>query len=394
MLAAMLAGPASAQDAGWTSNETLQQLALDAHRACSAPDADPPNVQYGLMGHAGWLAGLEERADTPCTPRPRLALRIARAVADSRGANAALGHRLLSQLYERGIGVPRSPEEAQRHGRIAWLLIYPGSLDRPFGSTAEMEDYLARPETIALLRRYADVPDMPFVRLRLGRALLARGGRNAANEARALLAGGDGVRFPEATFLLQRATYEWGTATEQALALGHLRSAARHAHDGGESRDYVAAIALRMLAGSSSVEESREAIAMLADAAFAPDSPHRPAFLEAVAAANGGVPPATLTGEAAAAARRRLRLTISADDYPAGALRGEEEGAVVLRGLLDPDGWLIYNEPAVGGQPRSLVAYVRGLYARRRLPPVDRSGHAATPYVWVPLPVVLFSLSE
>jgi hypothetical protein len=298
---------------------------------------------------------------------------------------------LLARLYERGVGVRRNADAARRHLRIAWLLRSPGSMVAPFGGAAETDAYLALPDTIALLRRYLDVPDMPFVHMRLARALLARGGPNAAAEARALLARDGAVREQEGVFLLQRAIYETGDASERELALQRLRWSARWGDP--DSRDFVAAVALRRLTGDATPDERREAIALLADAAFPPDSPHRAAFLREVTAANGGVPPATLTGAAAAAARRRLRLPIVPEDYPAAAWRGEEEGAVVLRGLLDPDGWLIYNEPAVGGQPPTLVAHVRRLYAQR-LPPVDRRADRATPYVWVPLPVVMFTLSQ
>lgn len=397
-LAAALSAQAPAEEPGWTSDEVLQELAVEAHRACSPPDSRPPDIRYALVHHAEWLAGFQQRINTPCRPRPRLALRIARAAAATRGMQAGYAYRLLARMYENGTGVARSPRAARDHLLRAWLLTDPRSMERPFATIAEADAFLARPDTIAFLRGHAGGPNMAFVRIRLARALLASGAPESAGEALALLAEPAARDYPESFYLLQRHRVETGDETQRALAIAALRTSARYGgfnrSDGGEARDFLAAYAQRQLAAAGTASERQEAIAVLADAAFALDSPHRTAFFRAVTEANGGTPPAMLDGAAARAARRRLRLSISDDDFPAAAMRAEEEGAVLLRGLIDPDGWLIYTEPAVSGQPSILLAHVRNLYARRRLPPVDRSAAPGTPYVWVALPVFFFSLSD
>ncbi|HEY0014628.1 MAG TPA: hypothetical protein VGB79_17435 [Allosphingosinicella sp.] len=406
LAATFAAAPLSAQPAkeaavaagGWTSQAMLEALAAEAQRACSAPGASPPHLDYGLVSHARWLAGLEQRGTgAPCTPRPVLALRIARAAANSLHPRAADAYRLLAELHEGGLGTRRDPTAAREHRRRAWAIGDPAEQARPFASGAAADAWLSAPPTIAFLRRYAAAESMTAARVRLARALLVpRATLERGREALALLPAttdGGGLYW-ESQLLRHRIAIESGDETARALGTGALRALARYGGP-GDVADYLAGMAQGTLSSPNAKESRRrEAIAWLADAAYAQGSPHRAALLRAVSAANGGFPPGTLTGEAARAARRRLQLSLTPDDYPAHAMRAEDEGHVLLRGLIDPDGWLIYTEPRIGGQPQDLLDHVRRLYAGRRLPPVDRSAAPGTPYVWVNLPVFQFRLQD
>ena len=119
-------------------------------------------------------------------------------------------------------------------------------------------------------------------------------------------------------------------------------------------------------------------------------------LMEAVRDANGGRAPATASDEAAEALRRRLAPLLSDDDYPAAAMRAEEQGVVRLRALIGPSGRILFTEPLIAGpeQPWTLVATVRRAYAARPLPPVDLGPNLPTPYMWIALPDVHFRLVE
>ena len=83
---------------------------------------------------------------------------------------------------------------------------------------------------------------------------------------------------------------------------------------------------------------------------------------------------------------------MSDDDYPAAALRAEE-GRIVLRGLIDPRGRLIFTMPLVPGRPARLLNPVRAIYGRRQIAAVDLGALRTTPYMWVELPAVMFRIA-
>ena len=355
-----LAVPAGGESPASAPDDRPTLLMEEAFRACRIGGVG------GLVLQAEALAGL--RNPSPCRPRPALALRIAQTLAGGSDPEAAHGYRLLSELHARGIAVPRDEAAAREHLRRAWMLRPSTAGIRPFADGRETETWLSRDESIAFLRRLASAPGMAPMRARLARALLLRNGSGDTAEADAIL--GD------------------------AIVLSLVRGAARRDVDADEARDDLAFFAQRRLAGDSPAAQRREAIAWLADAAFAPDSPHREAFYRAVEAANGGRAPATLGVDEAASIRARLRAAVRDIDYPPSAIRHQEQGNVSLRGLIDPGGRLIFTEPLGPGQPPRLVAELRRNLARRPPPPVEIAAPRATPYLWVELPTVAFRLPQ
>ena len=356
-LAAMVAVDARAQDGGWTSDESLRRRDAEVRRACRAP------AFLGVEDLARMLAGSD--GGTPCRARPALALRFAQALAGRNGDEAADGYRLLADLHARGIGVARDEAAALELRRRAWMLKPPVSGERPFVNAAETEAWLAQEGSVAFLRRYSGSGHMPLLRARLARALFVRG------------------ETAEATSIL-----------EDPGILSRLRRAVVRGAFAQEPRDDLAFFAFRRLAEASTLEQRREAVAWLGDAAFEPDSPYRDAFWRQVTAANGGIAPETLSADAAAAIREGLRPTLRSDDYPPAALRAEEQGRIRLRGLVDPDGRLIFTEAAAPGQSPRLLDGARRIYAQRPPPPVARGALATTPYFWVELPPFLFLLPD
>ncbi|HEX9932995.1 MAG TPA: hypothetical protein VGB08_09160 [Allosphingosinicella sp.] len=357
LLAAALAVPAQAQEGGWTSERALARVREEAWRACRA-------FLFGDVARQGEaLAGLRPG----CRPRPALALRIAQALAARPGHEAAEGYRLLAALQGRGIGIALDEAAAREHMRRAWMLRPSVAATQPFGNAGEANAWLARTDSIAFLRRHGEGSATPLLRARLARALLVRGSPADTAEALAIL-------------------------SDAALIL-RLRDAARRDLDEEAPREDLAFFARRRLEAAATDEERREAIAWLADAAFAPDSPYRDGFFRAVAAANGGAPPATIPGEQPAISEQ-LRAHFLAFDYPPSAIRSEEQGRVALRGLVDPGGRLIFTEPVSPGQPPRLVAGMRRQIAQRSLPRLELGAARSGAYVWIELPTLGFSLVE
>jgi hypothetical protein len=382
-LAAIFAAAFSAAAAA-PQHSRLDQAGLDASSAC------PHASGYSVLSRGRMLAGLV--GQPACPLRPEIALEIARAAIAEEGTDAAEAWGLLGWLTERGIGVPRSEAEAREHHRRAWLLGY-GPADRPpFAGAAEIEAYLARPQTIAFLRRH--VPRAGgHARLRLARALLARGRPSDRDEARRLLAEQPLAPDGELRLLSARMDLAAPDPEQAARGLRELRSLAR-LPDGIEARSTLAAMARRRLGSRNSQAERLEAMRSLAIAALAANSLHRSEFMLAVVAANGGLPPPLLSGPEAESIRQRLRLPVTDEDYPAAAMRAEEVGRIAVRGLIDPAGRLIFTEPLAPGQPPILLAAVRRMYSSRTLPTVDLGRLRTAPYMWIELPGVVFTIRQ
>ena len=183
ILLAVFASVAASQDRPANDAE-LDALAREAVAACPVPGSPP--VGFSLIFHAEWLAGLQRRIHVVCPRHPSLALRIARRTAATPSRWTPLAHKLLAELYERGIGVRPDPAMAFDYRRRTWLLGPPPGFTNPFAGGADREAYLARPETIAFLRRY-ESPDLPLVRVNLVHALLLRNAAGDRAEAARIL---------------------------------------------------------------------------------------------------------------------------------------------------------------------------------------------------------------
>jgi hypothetical protein len=317
-----------------------------------------------------------------------MALSIAEAAAETPSRWSAAAFQLLAELHARGLGAGADPAQAELFRRRAWLLALARETDFPFASDDELDAYLGQPETIEFLARYADVPGLPRARLRLGRALLARGLPEDRDRALELLADLARVADPEERFIFARAIVDHGgSASQRERALRELRSLARSHHQ--PARELIASVVRRQLA-SRSPQERWEAIESLGHLAYGLDPDSVDALTQAVTAANGGRPPPRLSAPLDPQLAAALAPLINDEDYPAAALRNEESGVVTLRGLLDPRGRLIFTEPTTPGQNPRLLNAVRRIFIARWMRDVDLGGIRTAPYVWVELPPVTF----
>lgn len=390
--AALLAVPAGAQERGWTSPEALAELAFEARDACSPPGAQAPET-YILVSHAEWLAGLQGRP-SPCPEGPALAVRIARAVAAARIPQSAGAHNLLARLHDRGIGVPADPAAARRHRQFEWLLTSARPAAAPFATVEEADRYLARPETIAFLAAHAGAPDMSHVRLRLARALIARGRRADRARIDSMLGAADLQTDTLASLMRARSAFRFAAAAaERDRAAASLRSLSRVPETADEARALLLPLVRQQLR-SGRPDQRWQAIETLAAFAHLREPAALRDLQQAVRAANGGRSPPTLAGPAVEAIRQQLRAPMTGDDYPAAAIRAELQGRIALRGLIDPRGRLVYTEPLTHGQEPILLTATRNIYARRRLPLVDLGPLRTAPYMWIELPRVYYLLPE
>lgn len=314
---------------------------------------------------------------------------------------AALICALLALQPPASAAPPASGDPAGETARREWLFAFPSD-PRPFTDAAELEAWLARDETIRLIRSAVRKPNTARLAARLARALLARGGRGDRDEAIALLNRTDVRLDPEGRFVRARLDLESPDQGLRAAALAEIRNLVLTEGDAaGDAGGLLGSIAARRLERAASPEERREAIALLGLAALNDAPAPREAFFRAVLAENGGVPPPWLgTAEGPERdprileLRRRLSAPMTADDYPPGAIRAGETGTVALRGLIDPAGRLIFTEPLAAGQPPRLERALRRLYARRALAPVELGDLRAARYVWIRLPAVNFRLPD
>jgi hypothetical protein len=373
----------------------VRLLLGQARRACPALPAvagvgEVPRVR--LVDYARELAGLPPPTGRTCPRTPLLAVRIARAVAPLGGWESVAAQSLLADLYEAGIGVRADPARALEHRRLYWLLSPNGNPPSPFASTAERDLYLARPETIALLRPYAAQQSQvqQLARLRLAEALYAQSPTNRA-EALALLSApvhGGG------TLLRARIQFDGEDANARTIAVRTLSWLALYRDE--EARDLLSMHARRQLAANPTPAQREEAIRMLAGAAGRLDWAQVQELMAAVREANGGRPPATVSDETARTLRRWLAPPMSENDYPAYAMRSDEEGVVRLRALIGPSGRILFTEPIIAGpqQPWILVVEVRRMYLTRMTQPIDLGPDRPTPYMWVALPHIRFRMED
>ncbi len=397
LLAAVQTPAAPPQHPG---DPVIRRLLDQAERSCPAfPDIDGYSdyARGRVIDYARELAGLDHAIGRECPGRPALAFRIARAVAPLGRGESITAQRLLAELYERGIGVRADPAQALTHRRLFWLLWPYETLPLPFAGNAERDLYLARPETIAILRPYAADPRQPqiqaFARLRLAQALYAQDPGNRA-EALALLTAE--VPYAPANLLRARIQLESGDAATRPNAVTALSRLSMGGDMAEEARALLVLHARRLLASNPTPEQREEAIRMLAVVAWRLDWAPVQELMAAVREANGGRAPATASDEAASALWRRLAPLVSDDDFPAGAMRADEEGTVRLRALLGPSGRILFTEPVIAGpaQPWILVVAVRRIYLTRPIRPVDLGPDRATPYMWIALPNVRFRIAE
>lgn len=367
----------------------LQGLAAEVQAACPSPYPPPWNTLV-LLHHARRLAGLIDDLGQRCLPHPALALRTAEAAAAIPAYDSGYALSVLAEFHERGIGTPPDPAGALALRRQVWLISLPGSGAPPFAGEAALDAYVARPETIAFLRRYAASPDLPFARLRLARALFLRG--RPADRARAIRLLEDPALnlYEEAIFIRARDVLASGThGAERSRAIAGLRPLARRSYR--ESRILLEAFAREQLVRARLPEQRWDAIEWLGDLALAGAAERRAALLRHATAANGGRPPPRLAGPPAERFAPLGAYSISDDDYPAAALRAQESGTVRLLGLVDPRGRTIYTEPAGPGQSPRLLAAAQRIHASRRRAETDLGDARLAPYMWIELAPMIFT---
>lgn len=384
-----IAATAGAQPNPRVSNPALQGLAAEVQAACQTPHP-PPWDTPELLNQARRASGLSNDMGRPCTPNRALALRVAEAAADVPGYDSSYAFSMLAEFHELGIGTDRDPARARLYRLRGWLITFQGGVS-PFGDEAGLDAYVARPETIAFLRRYAASPELPFARLRLARALFLRG--RPADRARAIrllddpaVAGSD-----EAIFIRARDVLASGIdGTERSRAVSGLRGLVRYRNH-REGRILLEALARDQLARARLPEQRWDAIEWLGEVAFHGDPVQRAALLRYATAANVGWPPPRLAGPPDERFAPLTAASVSDDDYPTAALRAQESGIVRLFGLVDPRGRTIYTEPAGPDQNPRLLAAARRLHSSRRRAETNLGDARLAPYMWIELAPMIFT---
>lgn len=383
-----IAAVAGAQPNPPMPNPALQGLAAEVHAACPTPYPPPWNTLQ-LLQHARRVAGLSDYPGRPCTPNPALALRIVEAAANFPAYDSSYAFPMLVEFHERGIGTEADPARARLYRLRGWLITFQGGA-APFADEAELDAYVARPETIAFLRRYAASPELPFARLRLARALFLRGRPADRERAMRLLDDPALTQNDEAIFIRARDVLARGRdATERSRVVSGLRQLVRRNHR--EARILLEALARAHLAQARLPEQRWDAIEWLGEVALDGDPEHRAALLRHATAANGGRSPPHLAAAPAERFAPLVAASISGDDYPAAALRAQESGVVSLLGLVDPRGRTIFTEPAGPDQNPRLLAAARRLHASRRRPAADLGDARLAPYMWIELAPMAFT---
>ncbi len=388
-----IAAAAGAQPASLQPNPAFQGLAAEVQAACPA-SYPPPWDTPQLLHHARRISGLVPVPADGCAPQPALALRIASTVANVPAHISGFALSLLAELHERGIGTRPDPARALTYRRRSWLIIQQRQTAPPFADEAELDAYVARPETIAFLSRYAEAPDLPRARMRLARALFLRGRpEDRARAARLLNDAGLAGDLFEADFIRERDVLASGIEGEdRRRALAGLRRLVRGYYP--QAQALLADLARRQLAEARRPEQRWDAIEWFGDLAFQGDAGHRATLLRHATAANGGRPPPRLAGPPVERFAPLLAFSITDEDYPAAALRTGEGGVVRLLGLVDPRGRTIYTEPAGPEQNPRLLAAARRLHASRRRPAADLGEARLAPYMWIELAPMTFIILD
>jgi hypothetical protein len=367
-----------------TTSEANAALIAELSAACRVPATVARELtDEDVVEFASRLAAPKGPFPGPCRRDPALALRLARAVAESPSASSAKAYRVLDGIYSYGLGVRPDREQARSYRRRAWLLGMEG-LPGAFATPAERQAYFAAPENIAWLRARIAAGASLEERVRLAMALISRRGPGDVEEARRSLRDPALAGFTDARRLLAMTVLEEPAAPAQvAAAAATLRPLAASPGSGPETRPVLLRLGRLQLAQARTPEQNWEAVQSLAAAAYAGESEAAGAFREALLAANGGREPEPMNLTAPPP-----RLVD--DDYPAAAIRGGITGVVSLRALVDPRGRIVFTEGA--GEPKVLVDAVRSTYVRRPGPDLPIGVPRPSPYVWVPLPKVTFRL--
>lgn len=332
----------------------------------------------------GYVRMLIGPSNGVCRRDARLALRLARAVAEAPDPGSGEAYWMLSILYEGGHGFGRNLDLSRLYQRRAWLL---GTrLATPPRSPVEVLAFLTDADSIDFLRGRIARGAPPAERVRLAEALLARKADGDLAEARTLLRTDSVSADPSAPPILARAALEPGaTPADVAGAAARLRPAGPSG--GPDVRALLLRLARLQLANAGTPRERWDAVESLAAAAYAGEPEALDAFRQALNAANGDREPATV-GAAT------LPLRIDGQDYPASALRHGISGTVRLRALVDPLGRTIFTEAVGEPQPAALVETVRRIHAHRGAALPAGALPRPTSYVWVEIPPVSFRLCE
>lgn len=369
-----------------TASEADPALIAELSSACRVPPALARELtDRDVVDFAARLAAPKRPFPGACRRDPALALRLARAVAESPSASSAQAYRVLDAIYRDGLGVRPDRARARSYRRRAWLLGMEG-LPGAFATPAEQQAYFADPENIAWLRARIAAGASLEERVRLAKALIARRGPGDVDEARRSLRDPALAGFPDARRLLAATVLDEPAApAEIADAAATLRPLAASPGSGPETRPMLLRLGRLQLAQARTPEQRWEAVESLAAAAYAGDPEAAGAFRAALLAANGGKQP-----EPVGLIAPRPRLLD--DDYPAAAIRMGIAGVVSLRALVDPRGRIVFTEGVDPGEPKVLVDAVRSTYARRPGPDVAVGAPRPSPYVWVAVPKVAFRL--
>jgi hypothetical protein len=359
------------------------QLLAELAAACEVRKGELSDMQ--LVDYAGMLVATLKPVRTCRQQNSRLALRLARSVAEAPSSASGGAYGLLAAFYQGTNGIRADARLARFYRQRAWLL---GSryLNR-FDSAEEARAYLSDPETVAFLRDRLARGAPPKERVWLAEALLARRAAGDVAEAQAMLRTPEAGTQAAARLMLAELALEPGASpADIADATVRLRPVAPSLAAGAKARPLILRLARLQLAAANAPEEKWDAIQSFAAAAYAGEAEPLQAFREALGAANEG-------RESATVAVTAPPPRILGDDYPPSAMRKNLSGVVRLRALVDPRGRIVFTESADPGQPALLVDTVRRVYASRSVPPLTIA-ERPTPYVWVTAPPVDFRIAE
>ncbi|MBV9929840.1 MAG: hypothetical protein JO013_02720 [Alphaproteobacteria bacterium] len=377
LFAALLAAPPPPDPA-------LVPIIREVGKVCAAgaPIRTEADLAFALI----LLSPPEGGRTVGCRADRALALRAARALAEAPSGSSAAAMRFLGEASAEGRGMPRDAAASESWYLRAYALdgvtFIPAAIPQ-----ARRDAYLASDEAIAMLRDRLRRGSPAGEQLRLAAALILRHAPGDIDEA-ATLAGGDETIEAQRLRLQIAHKLLAGTpspAREAAAAALLVRAPSALQFDAA-SRAETLSLGTKRLQAAPTPGERAAAIALLGAAAVGGQPDAVGALTAALRRENGGRDPAEVEAVPA------MKVDIGPEDYPPAALRAETQGVVRLRALINPAGRVVALVPATADQPPLLVEAVRRLVARRTPAAVDLPGPRPTPWLWMKLPSVGFSI--
>jgi len=377
LLAAMLLAPAALDPA-------VEPIAREVGKVCrtGAPIRSDEQLAFVLP----ILDPPEGAGFRDCRRDPALAIRAARALAEAPSAASAAAMRFLGDAAAGGRGMPRDQAAAE-----AWYLRAYALDDRPFippsVPQARRNAYLASDEAIAMLRDRLRRGSPACEQLRLAVALILRHSPGDLDEAATLAVRDETIEAQRLRLQIAHRLLAGTPSAARDAAAGALLTGALSALQfDPASRAEALSLGKKRLQTAQTTAERAAAIALLGAAAVAAAPDAVAALTAALRRENGGRDPAEVEATPA------MKIAIGPEDYPPAALRAETQGIVRLRALIDPAGRIVALVPATPDQPPLLVETVRRLFARRAPTAVELPGPRLTPWLWMKLPSVGFSI--